>query len=59
MLCPKRVQYVMRCNSNCGIMALLDVVKGTAFIFDAFKAADIFLSLRIAYRSVPPSLNTQ
>ena len=52
--CPQTVQHVMRCYSNCGIMALLDVVTGAVFIVDVFNEGNIFLSLRIAHRSISP-----
>jgi len=50
-LCPQTVQHVMRCYSNCGIMALLDVVTGAVFIVNAFNDGNIFLSLRITLLS--------
>ena len=40
--------------SNYGIMALLDVATGVAFIVDAFSIGDIFLQLRITHPYIPP-----
>ena len=52
---PQRVQPAMRCYRSCDIMALLDDVTGAVFIVDAFNAGNIFLSIRIAQRSIPPN----
>jgi len=35
-------------------MALLDTITGTIFIVDSFNVGHIFLSLRIAHRSISP-----
>ena len=40
------------CRRNCGIMSLLDVVRGAVFIVSAFKVGYIFLWLRITQRSI-------
>ena len=48
------VQPVMRCPTNYGIMALLDVVTGAIFIVDSFNVGHIFLSLCITQSSISP-----
>jgi len=53
-ICPQTVQPVNVFYTNYGIMAVLDAITGTISIVDSFKVGLIFLSLRIAQRSISP-----